>query len=567
MKGNLTMRVYAIGSLILLLSLNFSFISNSTASSVEEDIEFYVKELENSAGGGFEPHILAGPGIDGNEWLYIDSPTGLGSGESGNLWISMDGGETWAKKNTGRQTINLGGSGDSYTAVASDGTIYFTDLYLVTVTVDVSYDGGETFIQNPQASVRPIDDRQWLGIGPSAGLSPGSETLYLTYNQIPGGLYIQRAVFTPAGFVWVSGNLGLPITSDVGSRDYFVVDHNDGTLYLPNFNGDQLEIFISTDGANTFTRHEVFTPDSADPDPVQNIFTAAEVDSAGNVYLAWCNKAHIFMSVSTDGGQSWKVFQVTNTTGSRVLPWIAAGDAGRVGLTWYETPVEGDSDIEAEMEGANWSVKAAICIDILSEDPTFLVTTVQEYVHTGTIRTSGVSGEADRDLGDFFTCDVEEKGRLIVTYGLDGNDGANVYEAKVMFGRQNEGPYMFEDVGPVALFTNETKELEVFVDASDSHDLGDVELIEYLWDWGDGENSTGVTSTHVYETEGEYNITLKVVNADGLTSKNIQKVKVTEKEEGINPLLIGAGLLILLIAIAIVYFRHRGKASKHEISA
>jgi PKD repeat protein len=526
-----------------------------------------VKELENSVEGGFEPHILAGPGIDGNEWFYIDSPTGLGSGESGNLWISKDGGETWEKKNTGRQSINLGGSGDSYTAVASDGTIYYTDLYLVTVTVDVSYDGGETFIQNPQASVVPIDDRQWLGIGPSAGFSPGSETLYLSYNQIPGGLYIQRAVFTPAGFAWVPGNFGRPVTTDVGSRDYFVVDHNDGTLFLPNFNGDQLEMFISTDGANTFTRTEVFTPDSGDNDPVQNIFTAVDVDNAGNVYLIWCNKAHVFMSVSEDRGQSWRIFQVTNTTGTRVLPWIAAGDSGRVGLTWYETPAEGDSDIEAEMEGANWTVEAAICVDALSEDPTFLLTTVQENVHTGTIRTSGVSGEADRDLGDFFTCDVEEKGRLILTYGVDGDDGPNTYQARVIFSRQIDGPYMLENVGPIAIFTNETNELEVTVDASESHDLGGVELVEYIWDWGDGQNSTGITSIHTYEKEGEYNITLKVVNADGLTSKLKEKIDIKEKEEGINPLFLGAGLLILLIAIVIAYLRHRKKSTKHETGA
>ena len=61
-----------------------------------DEIDFYVAELENSVGGGFEPHIIAGPGIDGKEWYYIDSPTGFAGGESGNLWISKDGGESWS---------------------------------------------------------------------------------------------------------------------------------------------------------------------------------------------------------------------------------------------------------------------------------------------------------------------------------------------------------------------------------------------------------------------------------------------------------------------------------------
>jgi hypothetical protein len=107
---------------VILLSFNSPPTSQASESeSIDTDMEFFILEIPNSVGEGFEPHILVGPGIDGNEWLYIDSPTGLGSQLSGNLWISKDGGLTWEFKETGRPPINYGGSGDSYRqAVAPD---------------------------------------------------------------------------------------------------------------------------------------------------------------------------------------------------------------------------------------------------------------------------------------------------------------------------------------------------------------------------------------------------------------------------------------------------------------
>ena len=82
------------------------------------ELDFFVLELENSVGEGFEPHIIAGPGVGGSgEWYYIDSPTGIGGGQSGNFWISKDEGLTWEPHPYGRNAL---GSGDSYTVIAKD---------------------------------------------------------------------------------------------------------------------------------------------------------------------------------------------------------------------------------------------------------------------------------------------------------------------------------------------------------------------------------------------------------------------------------------------------------------
>jgi PKD repeat protein len=544
--------VFTVAFLFLLLcimsgpSSSLDYVNSDSVSS-ETDMEFFVLAIPDSVGEGFEPHILVGPGIDGEEWLYIDSPTGLGSQLSGNLWISQDGGYTWDFKETGRPPINYGGSGDSYTAVFADGTIAYTDLYLFTVTVDTSRDGGETFYQNFQASKTPLDDRQWLQIGPTVGGGPfsSSETLYLIYNQIPLGLIIQKSSNTNTGYGWTRGNLGRPLSSSTGSRDYFVVDKNDGTLYLPNTEGRELVCYVSDDGANTFSRYNVIET----LDDIQNIFVAVDVDSAGNVFLTWADQAHVFMAVSIDRGQTWEISQVTETPGTRVLPWITGGDAGRIGLTWYESDQEGDSDDINGMENASWGVKAAICINALSENRTFLISTIQGYAHTGTIKTTGASDQpADRDLGDFFTCDVDGLGRLVVTYGADGDDGANVRQAVVMFGKQIDGPFLKENVGPIANFAFQTEHLLVRVDASESIDLNGEGIAEYIWYWGDGENSSGMETTHFYNRSGTYNLTLKVINEDGMANKTTIAVTVKEMEEEFN-VCIPIFVVVLILAV------------------
>ncbi|UCE37782.1 MAG: PKD domain-containing protein [Thermoplasmata archaeon] len=562
------LKAITVVSLLLLFS-TFSAPSSSTdyinskSKTEEDEIEFFVLEIPDSVGEGFEPHILVGPGIDGEEWLYIDSPTGLGSGLSGNLWISKDGGDTWEFKQTGRPPTNWGGSGDSYTAVFSDGTIVYTDLYGFTVTADTSFNGGDTWVQNPLASIPWLDDRQWFEIGPTVGTGD-PQTLYLTYNSFGPirGFYIQKSQFTAAGLGWIPGNAGLPITTSTGSRDYFIVDRNDGTLYLPNNEGGSLVVYVSDDGANSFSRHEVLET----IDDIQNIFVVTDVDNAGNVYLTWTDKYNVFMAVSQDRAENWEISQVTDTIGSRVLPWIVGGDAGRIGITWYESATEGDSDVSEEMDNATWDVKGALCIDALSENRTFLITTIMENVHTGTIKTTGASDQpADRDLGDFFTNDVDSMGRMVLTFGKDGDDGANQYQAAVMFGEQIDGPFLLENMGPIANFTYETKGLKVFVDGSESIDLNGKGIDEYIWDFGDGTNGTGETAEHEYNKSGEYEVTLRVINKDGLGNKTSQDVVVEKRRTEFNPLLILLILVLILGVAALAYlFLIRNKGGKNQ---
>jgi hypothetical protein len=536
---------------ILVFGTVVSPFQTAGADTIESDGEFFVEAIPGSAGGGFEPHILAANGNDGNEWVYIDAPSGLLSRTSGYLWISKDHGDTWEFKTKGPGDNNWGGSGDSYTAVSKDGTIYYTDLLLATVTVQTSTDGGETWLRNPQASVTPIDDRQWFAMGPAIGGSPikQSEALYLAYNQIPGGLYVQKAQLTKFGIAWRPCNAYMPVTTNVRARDHFQVDPQDGTIYMPNTEGSTMAMYVSRDGCASFDRYEVMSSDKS----WQNIFTVADVDAAGNVYLGWTTQDNVSFARSTDKGQTWEVFNVTESNGTRALPWITAGDEGRIALTYYETNETGNPE-EFGTE-VNWSVKSAISINALDEVPTFHMMEIINYTHSGAIRLSGTGGDSDRDLGDFMSNDMDMYGRHIVTFGRDGNDGANVYNAEVMFGRQIDGPFLKEGVGPFANFTYWTDGAVVHVDGSRSFDMNGEGIVDYEWFWGDGteDNASGPITTHDFKEDGKYNITLRVTNKLGMRMSMSEVVTIEAGQKrvfGTGPYIIGA---IILLVVAIAY--------------
>jgi len=518
-----TARLLAFSVLLLLLPAPGPVASTGRAADVESaevlnatsSMRFFVTEVPDSVGGGFEPHILAAPGVDGRQWYYVDSPTGLGSQESGWLYVSKDYGQTWAFRSKGIVSGSWAGSGDSYTAVTRDGVIYFTDLLLVTSTIQASRDGGLTWVRNPLASVTPIDDRQWLSMGPTVGGSgiTQAETLYMSYNQIPTGLWIMTSEYTSLGLGWKPGNRGRPITADTNARDVMTVDPHDGTIYLPNTATSGLEVWVSTDGARSFTRQPVM---DGSPDDFQSIFVVGDVDEVGNLYLAWTDQRNVTLAVSSDKAQSWRFLTVTSGNGTRVLPWVAAGDDGRAGVVWYETNETGSSD---ELETATWDVMAAVCTDVFAPNATIYQSIVMPAVHVGTIRTSGASGTADRDLGDYMSCDVDELGRLIMTFGFDGNDGAGKYQSKVMVARQDGGPFLRSGVGPVAKLEYSVDGLKVSASGKNSYDQNGRGIVNYAWDWGDGRNDTGQyhTTSHTYRKAGTYKLTLLVTDQDNMT--------------------------------------------------
>ena len=554
--------------LVIILLLQFPIGSVGASSGPQDIVEeartinatntmsFFVTTACDTPYSGFEPHVIAAPGIDGREWYYIDSNPG--GYQTGDLFISKDDGTTWTFMPKGPEGGNEGICYDAYTAVGKDGTIYFSDLInKLFISLKTSVDGGRTWVRNPASSHFPGNDRQWLAIGPTVGGGPltTGQTLYMIANQGKVGLVVWRTEHTSLGLAWKLANRGKPITSDVYDRDTIAVDQHDGTVYLPNAGSTGLSVFVSTDGANTFTQKKVIT---TVPYITENIFTVADVDDAGNLYLAWADQCNITLAVSPDKGASWRFFTVAGDNGTRVFPWVAAGDGGRVGLTWYETDETGDPNL---LENATWRIMAAVTIDALADNVTFYRSVVLPYVHTGTIRTTGSAGTADRDLGDFFTCDVDRLGRLILTSGYDDNDGANVFKPTLLFARQTGGPYLKAGTGPVASFTREQDGLKVTVDGKDSSAGNGRGISEFRWLWGDGTNTTdrsGTISSHIFLHDGHYDLTLIVTDTDNMSASVTTRLNVVGMTNDLfGRWLLPAGAAVVAAAGIYVWWRYR----------
>lgn len=71
--------------------------------------------------------------------------------------------------------------------------------------------------------------------------------------------------------------------------------------------------------------------------------------------------------------------------------------------------------------------------------------------------------------------------------------------------------------------------LSVFFDASDSIDPDGI-LVSYVWSFGDGSTSTGVTTTHTYAVPGVYEALLTITDDNGVRSLLTRMIDVRSAE-------------------------------------
>ena len=75
-----------------------------------------------------------------------------------------------------------------------------------------------------------------------------------------------------------------------------------------------------------------------------------------------------------------------------------------------------------------------------------------------------------------------------------------------------------------------TEGVAISFDGSNSTDP-DGTIVSYLWDFGDGENSTIQNPNHLYNQNGTYTVTLTVSDDDGLSDTITTEVTVVEAAE------------------------------------
>jgi hypothetical protein len=119
------------------------------------------------------------------------------------------------------------------------------------------------------------------------------------------------------------------------------VDQRIGTLYETHLTEGKLEMW-----AFRGARKDKFRPDQstiAKGVAMQSHWPAFDIDSKGNLYVAWDEDgggkrpAGVYYSYSTNAGWTWASrLRVDRNDHTDLWPWLAVGRDGRVGVAWLE---------------------------------------------------------------------------------------------------------------------------------------------------------------------------------------------------------------------------------------
>jgi hypothetical protein len=448
---------------------------------------------------GGEPTVTVDRYPGGNDVTYVSGPNGFVFPHYSPFFKSDDLGQTFripAHVPSFGQTFGTGGGGgDSYQVVGQlTHKVFFVDLPGPgCVTMNTSSDQGETWTgdqigcgQSPGA----IDDRQWDAVDETAPLPAGNAgnvyvsfinftnaalpTLALarsTHDGTPGTFISDSLCNTLNGQIPTNTTCPDPLDAELQVAGPPVVDYyNTHNLYIPFVRGTpiipgvsagppySLWVAKSTDGGSTWTRTQVAQLD--DHNPV-NLFPEMAVDKAGNLYYSWSQtqgptsdasgltgEQDIYYTYSTDRGASWvspiPLTQEANDTA--VMPWMVAGDPGRVDLVYYKANSGLNSNVGFDSNGNPmvWNVYFGQSLNALNPGSNFKSVQISDHPnHLGGICTAGLACSGDRDLLDFFTVDIDHLGAANVVWADDNTSRGS--DTRNKFSRQLSGVSVFKN--------------------------------------------------------------------------------------------------------------------------
>lgn len=328
-------------------------------------------------------------------------------------------------------------------------------VFTIDLTVDCSIlsfsdDSGESWVTNPLACGRPVNDHQTLFVGPPVS-SPtvGYENIvYYCWNDVAssscsksldGGL-----TFSPTGTPAYKGvdpqSEGASLCG--GLHGHGFVDSK-GNVYLPRGYCGKASLAISRDEGLTWETHRVdggaFEGD-ADP--------SVTVDNKGNIYYLFIGADRMpYLTVSTNKGKKWSKPVSVGAPGINEanLPSIDVGDPGKVAFLYMATengpnkPKFGkdcrpECPTAEDYADATWNAYMSVSYNALDKDPTFYTTTAnnkKDPLLRGRCGPGRCSGRIPGIL-DFLDMVIDPEGQpwaalvdecvLICTQG-GGNDG------------------------------------------------------------------------------------------------------------------------------------------------
>jgi hypothetical protein len=401
--------------------------------------------------------------------IYIGAIEGVPAGVD--LWKSTDKGANFVYLGQpdgaqcpvpGTCTNDAGlGGGDDSIDVSPGGYLYVSSLWLGSITMSASYDGGVGGVEpgqkwevNPVAAAVPSDDRQWVA-------AYGPQTVYMSYRQIlAAGANLSNVIFvaksTDGGKTFPQQVATFPATSLVTARreGNLVVDPYNGNLYTSfrpqELNGhkrSELWLLKSTDGGSNWSMSQIYQgPAGTD---IGNVFPVMAVDRGGNVHVAFSqcdfdaltqnsSNCGVYLMSSSDQGANWLApVKVNNgaATSYAIFPWIVAGSPGVVDITWY------GANITASTEAADWHLYFSQVTNALSNSPTFSqVQAVPQIIHNKDIcLKGGACGTGNRKLAEYYQITLDPDGNANIAFTDTVNNNATG-DGRTWFTKQTTGP-------------------------------------------------------------------------------------------------------------------------------
>jgi Secretion system C-terminal sorting domain len=279
---------------------------------------------------------------------------------------STDGGLTWSVSQLTPQIIpTCQLSSDPAVATDSAGNFYIVTISLNDNTSNgevwlfKSIDGGVNFDSAYHIASSPgtFEDKEYVTTDFSTA-SPYYNNMYVSWTRFGTGSNIMLVRSTDQGVTWSNPvNVSNPDLNVQGSVP--AVGPN-GEVYVAwygyDFSTENIYFDKSTDGGLTFGTNMVVSP-------CPNAwFPSMAVDLSGgqyngNIYVTWNDERNgdgdIFLSKSTDGGNSWSAAKRINddpigNLREQYWPWVSVSESGEINLIFYDTRnTPNDNIIEA----------------------------------------------------------------------------------------------------------------------------------------------------------------------------------------------------------------------------
>ena len=324
-----------------------------------------------------------------------------GAGMTPDILKSSDKGKTWEVVSPRVLDQNAHATSlDPYVLVdnvdGDNARIFTIDLAVACSFMSYSDDGGDSWITNPLACGRPVNDHQTLFAGPPASSTTIGypNIVYYCWNDV-GTSSCSKSIdggitFHPTGspaFLGYPPDEGTEGDLCGGLHGHGVVG-KDGTVYLPREYCGRPFLAISKDEGLTWETVEIGNRKTSDD--VGGSDPSVAVDSKGNLYYLWVSSKDRlpYLSVSRNGGQQWSkpVMVAAPKIEESNIATITVGDPGKIAIAYYGSENSLYQTCRKEDDGCNtedylkttWNGYVAMSTNAFARNPLFLTGTIND---------------------------------------------------------------------------------------------------------------------------------------------------------------------------------------------